>query len=84
MRDGEDTIVKIFVAHNTPPVSFISIEYATACNDLNNAVSVSSIQASSTSEAGYLLGSHKTQNNMHWGYLMNTNPKLKNIEYALI
>ena len=52
IRNGEDTIVKISVAHDTPPVSFNSIEYVTTSNDLDDSVSVSCIQASSTSEAG--------------------------------
>ena len=84
IRDGEDTIVKIFVTHDTLPVSFNSIEYARACNDLNDAVSVSPIQTSSTSEAGYLLGSCKTTNDSYWGPLMNANPKLNNIDVNIV
>ena len=84
IRDGEDTIVKIFVAHDTLPVSFNSNEYVTACNDLDDLVYVSYIQSSSTSEACYLLGSCNTMNNCHWGQLMNTNPKLKNIDVNIV
>ena len=84
VRDGEYTVVKIFVAHNIPPVSFNTIKYATVCNDLDGVVTVSSIQASSTSEAGYLLSSRKTQNDIHWDHSMNTNPKLKSIDVNIV
>ena len=59
LRDGEVTIVKLLVAHDASPLSFNSIEYATMCNDLDGAVSVNSIQESSTIEAGYLIGTHR-------------------------
>ena len=62
LRDGEDIVVKLFVAHDTQPVSFNPIDYVTVCNDFKGAVSVSSIQASSTIRAGYLVGSCRTQN----------------------
>ena len=83
MCDGEGTVVKLFVAHNIPPVSFNSIEYATVCNDLDRALSVSSIQASTTIKASYLIGSCRTQNENHWTNLINENSKLKNIDFNI-
>ena len=69
LRDGEDIVVKIFVVHNTLPVFFNSIEYAIVCNDLNGTVSINCIQASSIVKAGYLVGSRRIQNDIHWGHL---------------
>ena len=56
VREGKDGTIEMFVAPVTPPISFNAVEFATACNDLDGAVSVSCIQASTTSRAGYLLG----------------------------
>ena len=60
LRDGEETVVKTFVAHNLLQFSINSIEFASACDDLEGAVSNSNIQVSTTIEAGHLIGSCKT------------------------
>ena len=65
VREGQDVLVKMFVAHDTPPLSFNSLEFATVCNDLDGAVSVSCIQSSKTSRAGYFLGSQRIMNPIH-------------------
>ena len=49
VREGQDVSVKMFVAHDTPPLSFNLLEFATVCNDLDGSVSVSFIQSSKTS-----------------------------------
>ena len=84
IREGEDVAVKMFVVHDTPPISFNSAEFATACNDLDGAVSVSCIQASATSKAGYLLGSQKTMNDKHWTPLLNANPRLVKLDVHVV
>ena len=53
IREGEDVTVKIFLAYDTPNISFNSVEFATAGNDLDGAGSVSCIQASTASRAEY-------------------------------
>ena len=76
VKEGQDVLVKMFVTHNVDPLSFNSLEFASVCNDLDGAVSISCIQSSKTSRAGYFLGSQKTMNPIHWTYLLNAHPRL--------
>ena len=57
VREGQDVLVKMFVAHDTPPLFFNLMEFSTVCNDLDGADSVSCIQSSKTSRAEFFLGS---------------------------
>ena len=74
----------MFVAHDTPPLSFILVEFAMVCNDLDGAVSVSCIQSSTTSRAGYLLRSRNTMNDKHWTPLLNANPRLVKLDVHVV
>ena len=74
IREGGDVTVKMLLAHDTPPISFESLEYRTICTNLDGNLSISIIQASATSRAGYLLGSRKTMNPRHWTPLLQAHP----------
>ena len=50
------TTVKLFVGHDLLTEAFNLVEFATATDDLDSAVLVCIIQASSVVLAGYLLG----------------------------
>ena len=75
VKEGQDTTVKMFVAHDIDPLAFNSLEFSVACNDLDGALSVSRIQSSNTTKAGYLLGSRITMNPPHWSDLLYAHPK---------
>ena len=49
VKEGQDVLVKMSVAHDVDPLSFNSLEFASVCNDLNGALSVGSIRSSKTS-----------------------------------
>ena len=76
--------MKMFVAHNTSPLSFNSMEFATVCNDLDGAVSVNCIQSSKTNRAGYFLGSQRTMNPIHWTQLLNAHPRLLKLDVHVV
>ena len=82
--DGEDTVVNLFVANDEPHIACHLIEYATVCNEHDNTVSISSIQSRIIIEGGYLIGSHRTQNDTNWVRLMNANSKLQNIDINIV
>ena len=84
IREGVDVTVKKFVAHDTPLISLNTVEFATPCNDFDSAVSISCIQASATSKAGYLLGSQKTMNDKHWKPFLNANPRLVKLDVQVV
>ena len=76
--------MEMFVAHDIPPLSFNSLEFASVCNDLDDAVSVSCIQSSKTSQAGYFLGSQNPTNPIHWTNLLNAHPYLLKLEVHVV
>ena len=76
--------MKIFVAHDTPPLSFNLMEFATVCNDLDGAVSVSYNQSSKTSRAGYFLGSRRIMNPINWTQLLDANPRLLKLDVHVV
>ena len=84
VREGEDVTVKMLVAHDTPPISFYSLEFRTVCNDLDGDVAVRCIQASATSRADYLLGPPKTMNAKHWTQLLQANPRLTKLDVHVV
>ena len=85
IREGdEDVTVKMLVAHDTPPISFDSLEFRTVCNDLDGDVAVRCIQASATSRADYLLGPPKTMNAKHWTQLLQANPRLAKLDVHVV
>ena len=43
VKEGQNVLVKMFVAHDIDPLSFNSLEFALVCNDLDGALSVSRI-----------------------------------------
>ena len=77
-------LVKMFVAHDVDPLSFNSLEFALVCNDLDGALSVSRIQSSNTSRAGYFLGSRNTMNPIHWSDLLNAHPCLLKLDVYIV
>ena len=84
IREGQDVLVKMFIAQDTPPISFNSLELATVCNDLDGAISVSCIKSSTTSRAGCLLGSRNIMNDKHWTQLLNANPRLLKLDVHVV
>ena len=84
VREGQDVLVKIFVAHDIDPLFFNSLEFASVCNDLDGALSVSRIQSSNITRAGYFLGSRITMNPVHWSDLLNTHPRLLKLDVSVV
>ena len=84
VKEGHHTIVIMFVAHDVDPLSFNSLEFSVACNDLDGALSVSQIQSSNTTRAGYFLGSRITMNPDHWSDLLNVHPRLLNLDVYVV
>ena len=84
VKEGQDVLVKMFVAHDIDPLSFNSLEFASGCNDLDGALSVSCIQSSNTSRAGYFLGSRNTMDPIHWSDLLNAHPRLLKLDVCVV
>ena len=74
----------MFVAHDIAPLSFNSLEFALVCNNLDGAVSISCIQFSKTSRAGYSLGSRIIMNPIHWTDLLNAHPCLLKLDLHVV
>ena len=84
VKEGQDVLVKMFVAHNIDPLSFNSLKFSVVCNDLDGALSVSRIQSSNTTRAGYFLGSRITMNPDHWSDLLNVYPRLLKLDVYVV
>ena len=84
IMEGEDVTVMMIVAHDTPPISFNLVEFATIYKDLDSAVFVSWIQASDTNSGGYLLRFWKTMNDKHLMLLLNANPRLVKLDVHVV
>ena len=68
--------VKLFVGHDTPSAAFNSLEFAQKADELDGVVRVCFIQASKVVVAGYLVGSSKTLDDIHWTDHYNSHPRL--------
>ena len=84
VKEGQDVLMKMCVAHDIDPLSFNSLKFASVCNNLDGALSVSRIQSSSTSRAGYFLGSQNTMNPVHWSDLLNAHPCLLKLDVYVV
>ena len=74
------TTVKLFVGHDIPAAAFNSLEFSQKADELDGAVLVCIIQASKVVEAGYLVGSSKTLDNIHWTDHYNSYQRLLKID----
>ena len=84
VKEGKDVLVKMFVAHDIDPFSFNALEFASVCNDLDGALSVSRIQSNKTSRAGYFIGSRNTMNPIHWSDLLNAHHCLLKLDVYVV
>ena len=80
VEEGQPTLVKLFVGHNILAAAFNSLEFAQKADELDRAIRVCIIQASKVVEAGYLVGSIKTMNDIHWSDHYNSHPRLLRID----
>ena len=74
--DDKSTIVKWLVGHDTPSAAFNSLEFSRKADEFDGEVRICTIQASTVVTAGYLLGSRKTMDDIHWSTHYNVHPRL--------
>ena len=78
--EGRLTTVKMFVGHDMPAAAFNLLECAQKVHELNSEVRMSIIQASKVVDFGYIVGSSKTFDNIHWTNHYNTHPRLNKMD----
>ena len=78
--EGTPICVKMFVGHNILAAAFNSLEFAQIAEDLDGAVCVCIIKSSKVVESGYLLGSRKTMEYVHWSNHFNNYQRLLNMD----
>ena len=74
------TTVKLLVGHDNPSAAFNSLEFAWKADQFDGEVCVRTIQANTVVTAGYLFGSRKTMDDIHWSDHYNNYPRLLNMD----
>ena len=74
--EGKPTTVKLFVGHGIPSAVFNSLEFSPKADELDGAVRMCFVQARKVVVAGYLVGSSKTLDNIHWTNHYDCHPRL--------
>ena len=74
---GKPTTVKVFVRHDDPTAIFNSIDLAKRADEIDCSVKVCAIQSNKVVTAGYLNGSTKSLDPLHFTDLLNPVPCLK-------
>ena len=74
--ERKTTTVKLLVGHDTPSAAFNSLEFAWKADEFDGEFCVCTIQASKVVTAGYLLGSIKMMDDIHWSDHYNNHPRL--------
>ena len=74
--EGKPATVKMFVGHDTLATAFNSLKFSQKANKFDGVVCICSIQASTVVMAGYLLGSSKTMDDIHWSNHYNNHQNL--------
>ena len=82
--EGKPITVKMLTGHDIPAAAFNSLEFAQEAYELNSEVRVSIIQTSKVVEAGYLVGSSKTFDNIHWTDYYNTHLRLLKMDFQVM
>ena len=80
IAEGQPTIVKIFVGHDSVAAVFNSRELAEIVEGKDGSIRVCHIQASKVVAAGYFNGSTKTLNKEHWTENLNALPRLAKLD----
>ena len=70
--ERKPTAVKMFVVHDTSAATFNSLKFAQKADKFDGEVCFNIIQASTVVTTGYLLGSSKTMNGIHWATITTT------------
>jgi len=78
--NGTPTCVKMVVGHDILAAAFNSLEFAQKADNLDGAICVCIIQSSKAVESGYLLGSRKTMDDVHWSNHFNNHQRLLNMD----
>ena len=72
--------MKVFAGHNAQAAIFNSIDLAKRAEEIDCAVKVCAIQSNKVVVAGYLKGFTKTLDSEHFTDLLNTIPRLENLD----
>ena len=84
IKEGDNTNIKVFVAHDHDVVDFNSLEDAEDLEEIDCLIQVSSIQAGDTVAVGFFLRSCITMNAGHWTRLINEHSKLNRVDVEVI
>ena len=77
---GKPTTVKVFVGHDEPAAIFNSIDLAKRVDEIGCSVKVCAIQSSSEVCAGWLNGSTRTLEPLHFTDLICSIPRMNNLD----
>ena len=80
IAEGKPTTVKVFVGHDLAAVIFNSLELALLADEKEGVIRVCFIQASRVVVAGYLNGSTKIMDVIHWTKHYNCLPCLRSMD----
>ena len=80
IADGKPITVKVFVGHDSPAAIFNLLELAQLTDEKEGTVQLCFIRASKVVVAGYLNGSTKTMDVIHWTEHYNCLPRLRSMD----